>query len=107
MNFLAFSLLLIGIVSTQAATPPANALSEEAERVLHSPKSAILYSIEPAEQPKPGDKVLYGFKVLGQTNLDPKRAQLAANVFQKAVRDWDEVMYECFEPRHALRISSG
>ncbi len=107
MKFLAFLLLLIGIISTQAATVSANNLSEEAARALRSPNSAILYSIEPSEQPKPGDKVLHGFKVLGQANLDPKRAQLAANAFQKAVKDWDEVMYECFEPRHALRISAG
>jgi hypothetical protein len=107
MKFLAFSLLLIGIVSTQAAAPSVNALSEEAVQAMRSPNSAILYSIEPAEQPKPGDKVFHGFKVLEQTNLDPKQAKLAADAFQKAVRDWDSVTYESFEPRHALRISSG
>ena len=106
MKVLVFSLFLIGIVSVQAAPSSVNALSDEAARVLGSPHSTTLYSIEPAERLKSGDKVLHGFKVLGQTNLDSKHAQLAANAFQKAVTNWDDVTYECFEPRHALRISS-
>ncbi len=101
---LTFSFFLIALVSVPAATPSVNALSDEAAKVLRSPNGAILYSIEPAEQPKPGDKTLQGFKVLGQANLDSKQARLAANAFQKAVTDWDDVMFECFEPRHALRI---
>lgn len=86
MKFLAFSLLLIGIVSTQVITLSTNALSGETAQVLRSPNGIILYSIEPADRPKLEDKTLHGFKVLGMANLDPKQAQTAANALQKAMK---------------------
>jgi hypothetical protein len=84
-------LFLIGIVSAQAAISSPSVLSDEAARVLRPPDGAILYSIEPVEQPKPGDKVLHGFQVQDWVNLDPKREQLAAS-FSKAVTDWGEIV---------------
>jgi hypothetical protein len=87
---------------------PANDLPEEALQVLRAPSNAVLYSLEPTlGQTQMGDVAFHDFKVLGQTNLDLKQAQLAANVFQQVVKNWDGRMARCFNPRHALRILSG
>jgi len=85
---------------------PWNVLPDEALEVLRSPHSAIFYSLEPWERPKLGDKTLYHYKILGQTVLDPTQEQVVAGAFQMAVGEWDGLIANCFDPRHALRISS-
>jgi hypothetical protein len=106
-------LILIALsMLTAAAQAPApglhpNVLPAEVLRVLQTPSKAIFYSLEPWERPKAGDKTLQHYKILGQTNLDPKNEQVVAGAFQKAVKDWDGMIAMCFDPRHALRIVSG
>jgi len=108
MKFLIISLLSLATISAvQAADPAQNVLPDEALQVLRAPSSATFYSLEPWERPKPEDKTLHGYKILGQTPLEPKQEQVVATAFQKAVGDWDGMIAACFDPRHALRISSG
>lgn len=76
-------------------------------QIFSSPiDSAVLYSLEPWEDPKKGGKKLYRFKILGKTALDSAKAQLAANAIQKAAADWSGNSALCFDPRHALRVSA-
>jgi hypothetical protein len=72
------------------------------------PKSASLYSIdpEPVQKDAKGSQ-FHRYPVLGQMNLDEKQTHLAADTIEKAATDWNGVQADCFNPRTALRISSG
>ena len=99
--------MLAATAGLLAATPAPNVIPDEALKVLRSPNSATFYSLEPWERPKPEDKTLHGYKILGKTTLDPKKEEVVAGAFQKAVGDWDGLIANCFDPRHALTITSG
>jgi hypothetical protein len=108
MKFLVISILALAATGAlQAATPAPNVIPDEALQVLSSPNKATFYSLEPWERPKPGSKNFHSYKILGKTDLEPKAEQVVANAFQKAVADWDGRIAMCFDPRHALQISSG
>ncbi|MGB8352655.1 MAG: hypothetical protein WCD79_02080 [Chthoniobacteraceae bacterium] len=97
---------LAGVGALQVASAAPNVIPDEALKALRSPKTAIFYSLEPWERLKKGDKTLHGYKILGKTTLAPKEEQGVAGAFEKAVGDWDGRIAMCFDPRHALRISS-
>jgi hypothetical protein len=65
-----------------------------------------LFSLEPEDRPHSTSGTLQGFKILGKANLTRSQAQLAANAFLKAAKDWDGMSADCFNPRVALRILS-
>ena len=51
-----------------------------------------------------------GWKVLGKIQLDNDQAATAVSAFQSAVSGWIPQMmpsFECFIPRHGLRVTSG
>ena len=108
MKLLIFIILgLATIGGLPAATPTPNAIPDEALKVLRSHNSATFYSLEPWERPKPEDKTLHGYKILGKTTLDPKNEQVVEGAFEKAVSNWDGMIANCFDPRHALSLSSS
>ncbi len=102
--FTAFLLTTCMFMPVHAESP--NKLPEEATKILRVPQSAIFYSLEPWEEAKPGEKTLHHFKILGQTNLDPQKESSVAGAFEKAIADWDGMIAACFDPRHALRVTS-
>jgi hypothetical protein len=108
MKLLIFIILgLATIGGLPAATPTPNAIPDEALKVLRSHNSATFYSLEPWERPNPEDKTLHGYKILGKTTLDPKNEQVVEGAFEKAVSNWDGMIANCFDPRHALSLSSS
>lgn len=54
-----------------------NQLPAEVTEAFRAPKEAILYLLEPWEEPAAGDDKLYRFKVLGHTNLDREHTATA------------------------------
>jgi hypothetical protein len=98
-------------VHAEAATKPLpsskNDLPTGVARVLDSPDKAILYSLEPWENAEPADSTLHGFKIIGQLALDPRLAKTVGARFKAAVASREGPMAACFDPRHALSVTSG
>lgn len=101
-------LLLIASLATTSPAEPVkeNKLPPEAEQALRAPDKVTLYSLEPWDEPTPGDKTLRKVKVLGQTDLDGERGAMAVAEFKAAVSGWDGMIAMCFDPRHALRVTA-
>lgn len=75
---------------------------------LKAPDKAILYSLEPlAKEAAPGERTLHGSKIIGQLNLDRNLEKTVAAQFNAAVAPWDGTGAGCFNPRHALTVTSG
>jgi len=105
-----FAVLAVFLVGTSASSTPAlrqAVLPDEALRVLQAPHAAILYSLEPLKFTPIGNGTLHGFTILGRTTLDAEQARHAADAFVEANKRWDGNGSDCFEPRHAMRISFG
>ena len=84
-----------------------NDLPADVARVLDSPDKAILYSLEPWENAEPADSTLHGFKIIGQLALDPGLAKTVGARFKAASASGEDPMAACFDPRHALSVTSG
>ena len=82
-------------------------LPADVARVLSSPDKAILYSLEPWEEPAPTENKLHGFKILGQMDLDPGLAKTVGTQFREAIARGTGAVTACFDPRHALSVTSG
>jgi hypothetical protein len=82
-------------------------LPADVTRVLSSPDKAILYSLEPWEEPAPTESKLHGFKILGQMDLDLGLAKTVATQFREAIARGTGAVTACFDPRHALSVTSG
>ena len=74
---------------------------------LKAPNKAVLYSLEPWEEPAPGESTLHGFKIIGQLNLDRDLEQTVVAQFKAAITTWDGTGAGCFDPRHGLTVTSG
>jgi len=83
-----------------------NKLPANVAEALHAPEKATLYSLEPQKRASPEDKQFYNYKVLGHIDLDQKQMMIAADEFQSAIAGWNGWRAECFEPRHALRVTA-
>ena len=108
-----FLFLLLALLATPAeatsqftAGPGNNQLPAYIVQALAAPDKTVLYSLEPSVKVMPGDETFHGFKVLGKTELNADNALVAAKTFQSAVTSGDKLEH-CFEPRHALQITSG
>lgn len=102
----ALILLIAQPLPVQAAHKDNN-LPTEAAQALQAPTQVILYSLEPWERTTARGKNLHGYKILGRTTLDPKQTQIAVAAFQTAVSGWDGMLAMCFDPRHALQVTSN
>lgn len=93
-------------------------LSEsEIEQAIQKADSYTLYSLEPSislgtsesEEKGSGKKVstkkFHGWRILGKTKIDSKQQNSIAKVFSKALKNYAEDDYMCFNPRHGIRIS--
>jgi len=92
--------------SARASEKTQNALPKEIDEALRTPEKVTLYSLEPVK-PGAGDEALYGFKVLGHTDLNNAQAAEAINAFRSAVADWGGAVAMCFNARHALRVRAN
>jgi hypothetical protein len=92
-------------------------LDEQAQRVLEQASSMTLMSLDPTlRSPKffarLKESLSYrhfrGWRLLGQTNVDDPatRKKIAAGI-ETAVRDFTGWRASCFNPRHAVRVTSG
>ena len=94
------------LVVLAAAAPTANTIPVDAVRALHESRSGDLYSLEPwAHRPGRG-AALYRFQILGKKRIDGVAYKAAAEELEAAVGRWDETMAACFDPRHALHVTS-
>ena len=92
--------------TTDASTSEGDSWS--LEEVLKAPSKATLYSLEPWEQAAPGERTLHGFKIIGQLNLDHDLEKAVATEFKAAIASRDgSPQAGCFDPRHALTVTSG
>jgi hypothetical protein len=82
-------------------------LPPEVALALNVPNKAILYSLEPWEEAAPTESTLHGFKVIGQLDLDRDLAKAVAAQFKVAIASQDGPSAGCFDPRHALTVTSG
>ncbi|MEO6846839.1 MAG: hypothetical protein ABI254_06245 [Chthoniobacterales bacterium] len=103
---LVFLVPRVTATSQFAAGPGNNQLPDSVVKALAAPDKAVLYSLEPLIKAGTGNEMLRGFKVLGETELSKENALIAAKEFQSAVTSGDELEH-CFEPRHALQVTSG
>ena len=105
---------LLLVVSLAIANPAdlvkENKLPPEAEQALRAPGKVTLYSLEPDILPVPRDKALhqvfYNVKLLGQTELDGKQSATAIAELKSAIPRWKGLIFMCFSPRHALRVTA-
>lgn len=97
------------LAALAAVSHPGNALPADAAEALHRADSAVLYSLEPWDEPVEGRPALHGVHILGQARIEGENYQTAAAAFEKAVTtaDPDGPVAACFDPRHALRVVSG
>lgn len=90
--------------STAVASDRPNALPAEAAQALHSTGHAVIYSLEPWDDPDKKVARLQGYEILGQSDLSDAQRLIAVDAFDSAIAGWDGAMAACFDPRHALRI---
>jgi hypothetical protein len=81
-------------------------LPTEVAHALNSPDTATLYSLEPSERPTQNDRTLQGFKIIGQTSLDRGSTKAVVAEFTAAIKNGGGLTL-CFDPRHALSVTSG
>lgn len=101
------AILLISLMlasSVAVASDGLNALPAEAAQALHSNGSAIIYSLEPWEDPDKEGARLQQYEILGQSDLTDAQRSIAVGAFDSAIAGWDGNVAACFDPRHALRI---
>src|SRR5262249_29647323 len=84
-----------------------NELPAEVGHLLQSAEKATLYSLEPWEDPAPTEDTLHGFKIIGRTDLDSGLAKRVIATFKEAISSSRDPVAGCFDPRHALRVTSG
>jgi hypothetical protein len=77
------------------------------QRILAQADRAVLFSLEPQTPPNAPGTRLHNFEILGQTTLDPVETHVAASEFESATNKSSADFYQCFDPRHALRIVSN
>jgi hypothetical protein len=99
--------LRVHAVDSVKQDPGRNELPADVARVLHSPDKAILYSLEPWENAAPTESTLHGFKIIGQMDLDHGLAKTVAARFKEAITSRKDPGAGCFDPRHALSVTSG
>jgi hypothetical protein len=104
MRFLVFFILALGVA--RAADPPPNVLPSDLQHVLDSADSAVIYSLDPNGDPRK-EPALHYVSILGRAKLNTAETHQASHAFNQAVRGWDNIMAECFNPRHALRIHAN
>jgi len=54
----------------------------------------------------PTESTLHGFKIIGQLDLDRDLAKVVAAQFKAAIASQDGTSAGCFDPRHALTVTS-
>jgi hypothetical protein len=84
-----------------------NKLPDDVTQALRAQDKVVLYSLEPCGAITARDEKLHDFKILGHTELAPKQAVIATGEFETAVSGWDGSLAYCFDPRHAIRVTSG
>ncbi|RUL75945.1 hypothetical protein [Dyella choica] len=99
--------MLILALTASCAHAASNALPPEAQLALHSGGQAVIYSLEPWDDPEKKVPRLHGFEILGQATLNPAQASSAVAAFDVAIRGFDNVIAACFDPRHAIRIQAN
>lgn len=94
------------LVVLASAAPTANTIPVDAVQALHASRSGDLYSLEPWSQPPGRGPALYRFQILGKKRIDGVAYKAAAEELEAAVGRWDDKMAACFDPRHALHVTS-
>src|SRR4051812_44894715 len=93
--------------STRPVTTSGNEFPADVDRLLRSADKATLYSLEPWDVAAPTEATLHGFKIIGQMDLDRGLKTTVVARFKKAISSRTEPIAMCFDPRHALRVTSG
>ncbi len=95
------------LAAVLVACGPSNRLPDDAADALREAQSGVLYSLEPWTEPEASGPKLEGFAVLGKTELTANAFLSAVNEFETVVERSDGIVAACFDPRHALEVTSG
>ncbi len=81
-------------------------------QALHDAPSLTLYSLdphnlllEPLAEPPAKSNVFHDFRILGQTSLSGNLRDRAVRVLEDAMSHWNGNEFNCFEPRHGIRVT--
>jgi hypothetical protein len=102
-----YHLLLVCLLATASSPADGNVLPKEIVAALSTPDAVTLYSIEPLQEPQPGEQSFRGYRVLGHMRLNPQQERQVAGAVKKAVVGYVGYMPNCFDPRAAIRVVSG
>lgn len=94
------------LVVLAAAAPTVNTIPIDAAQALRESRSAVLYSLEPASPRESPSTALYRFQILGKTHINGVAYKAAAEEVEAAVSRSNDGIALCFDPRHALRVTS-
>ncbi len=91
-------------VSSAGVSAPAQRFAADVDAALRAPEGVVFYSLEPWEREE--GTGLHSYKILGK--LQPDRAASAAVIaqFRRAVESPPPAAAACFDPRHALQLTS-
>ena len=108
---------MFGSMSMTAHAAEPNRIPTEAKRILENASGMILMSLDPTLRSpnimaRATESLSYrhfrGWRLLGQTNInDPVTRRKVSVSVERSVRDFDGLIAACFNPRHALRVTSG
>jgi hypothetical protein len=110
MKLLLLIVLLLGVAApAYCANPLENVLPAPLAAALQNASTVTLFSLDPAitlDELK-GFERLRDWVVLGQTDLlDSSDRAAAATAITEAVKNWKGGAAMCFNPRHALRVTT-
>ena len=96
--------IILGLAAAEASAR--EALTPEAAQVLHSARSAELYSLEPYTDPDDAKvRRLEGYAILGHTRITTSQSAAAVLEIERSIAAWEDgPIALCFDPRHALRV---
>lgn len=102
--------LVVGVFLAISLAAGKGHLPKEARHALNTATSGTLYALEPWRDSLPAGNALPeldGYPILGQTKLDGAKMDRAAGAVRSAVTAWTLGQAACFDPRHALEVTSG
>lgn len=98
---------LVLACTAQCAHAGSNTLPAEVQQALHSGGHAVLYSLEPWEDPDKKTAKFHGYEILGRSELTPAQESTAVAAFDSAITGFDGAIAACFDPRHAISIRTN
>jgi len=107
--FFILALLSAALPARGGAEMPKKVLPHELTTALQTASKVTLFSLDPSvliinrNDPRPR---LGNWLILGQTNLAKPQRSIAVKALIDAIKSFDGQSAMCFDPRHALRVTT-